>query len=207
MSSEHGDPDASEERPRFLDGYFLISDIDLRDPNFYRTVVLTISHDENGALGLIVNRQSPLTLGEMVEGFGNEAAASVPVFVGGPVQQEMLFCLHGELPGRDDGEQVMRPIDGVCFEPLTAGMVAYLRGDWSSLAPDERPPIRLYAGYSGWGPGQLEGELKLDAWIVIRATPDITFHPEPAKGWADAFAQSGPLSQIILQTGFKPSRN
>jgi putative transcriptional regulator len=207
MSSGHDEQEGAEERPRFLDGYFLVSDIDLRDPNFYRTVVLAVSHDENGALGLIVNRPSPLTLGEMVEGLGTEAAASVPVFVGGPVQQEILFCLHGELPGREDGESVMRPIDGVCFEPLTAGMVSWLREEWSAFAPEDRPPIRLYAGYSGWGPGQLEGELKADAWIVIRATAEITFHPEPAKGWADAFAQSGPLSKIILQTGFKPSRN
>jgi putative transcriptional regulator len=208
--SSGGDSDGSEgarEQPRYLGGYFLVSDIDLRDPNFYRSVVLTISHDDNGALGLVVNRPSPLSLGQMVEGLGDTAAATIPVFVGGPVQQEILFCLHGELPGLPSDDDAVRPIDGVLFEPLTRQIVAYLEDEWSSRPESERAQVRLYAGYSGWGPGQLEGELKAGAWIVVRATPEITFHPEPAKGWADAFARNGPLSRIILQTGFKPSMN
>ena len=209
MSSgrEHGDAGGHDEEPRYLSGYFLVSDIDLRDPNFYRSVVLTISHDDNGALGLVVNRPSPLTLGEMVDGTAGSPAGSIPVFVGGPVQQEILFCLHGEFPGLPADDDAMCPIDGVCFEPLTHEIVTYLKEEWSALPVDERARVRLYAGYSGWGPGQLEGELKLDAWIVVKATPEITFHPEPAQGWADAFAKKGPLSRIILQTGFKPSMN
>ncbi len=205
--SEHGEAEGPVGEPRYLDGYFLVSDIDLRDPNFYRSVVLTISHDDSGALGLVVNRPSPLSLGEMVDGMSATPAASIPVFVGGPVQQEILFCLHGEFPGLSSDEDAMRPIDGVCFEPLTREIVAYLEGDWSSRPASARARVRLYAGYSGWGPGQLEEELKAGAWIVVRATPDITFHPEPAQGWADAFARKGPLSRIILQTGFKPSMN
>ena len=196
-----------EDEPRYLNGYFLVSDIDLRDPNFYRTVVLTVSHDDNGALGLVVNRPSPLSLGEMVEGLGKTPAAAIPVFVGGPVQQEMLFCLHGELPGLAGDEDAMCPIDGVCFEPLTHEIVTYLEEEWSARSASSRGRVRLYAGYSGWGPGQLEGELKAGAWLVVKATPEITFHPEPAQGWADAFARKGPLSRIILQTGFKPSMN
>jgi putative transcriptional regulator len=196
-----------EDEPRYLNGYFLVSDIDLRDPNFYRTVVLTVSHDDNGALGLVVNRPSPLSLGEMVEGLGKTPAAAIPVFVGGPVQQEILFCLHGELPGLAGDEDAMCPIDGVCFEPLTHEIVTYLEEEWSARDASSRGLVRLYAGYSGWGPGQLEDELKAGAWLVVKATPEITFHPEPAQGWADAFARKGPLSRIILQTGFKPSMN
>lgn len=196
-----------EDEPRYLNGYFLVSDIDLRDPNFYRTVVLTVSHDDNGALGLVVNRPSPLSLGEMVEGLGKTPAAAIPVFVGGPVQQEILFCLHGELPGLAGDEDAMCPIDGVCFEPLTHEIVSYLEEEWSARPASSRGQVRLYAGYSGWGPGQLEGELKAGAWLVVKATSEITFHPEPAQGWADAFARKGPLSRIILQTGFKPSMN
>ncbi len=195
------------EQPRYLNGYFLVSDIDLRDPNFYRSVVLTISHDDNGALGLVVNRPSPLSLGEMVEGLGKTAAAAIPVFVGGPVQQEILFCLHGELPGLPGDGDAMCPIEGVCFEPLTQEIVRYLEEEWSARPSTTRSPVRLYAGYSGWGPGQLEGELRAGAWIVVPATTEITFHPEPAQGWAEAFAREGPLARIILQTGFKPSMN
>jgi putative transcriptional regulator len=200
MSSENNEP-------RWLPGYFLVSDIDLRDPNFYRSVVLMVSHDENGALGLVVNRPSPLSLGEMVEGMGKTPAATVPVFVGGPVQQEILFCLHGEFDGCPADDDAMYPLEGVCFEPLTRQIVSWLTGQWSALLPEDRARVRLYAGYSGWGPGQLEDELSAGAWLVVKATPEITFHPEPAQGWADAFARKGPLSRIILQTGFKPSMN
>jgi putative transcriptional regulator len=101
----------------------------------------------------------------------------------------------------------MYPIEGVCFEPLTRQIVAYLTDQWSALPAESRTRVRLYAGYSGWGPGQLEDELTAGAWLVVKATPEITFHPEPAQGWADAFARKGPLSRIILQTGFKPSMN
>ncbi len=207
MSSGSDQPGDGRQQPPYLGGYFLVSDIDLRDPNFYRSVVLTISHDDNGALGLVVNRPSPLSLGQMVEGLRDTAAAGIKVFVGGPVQQEILFCLHGELPGLRTDDDAMRPIEGVCFEPLTREIVSYLEDEWSARPESERAPVRLYAGYSGWGPGQLEGELKAGAWIVVKATPEITFHPEPAQGWAEAFAKNGPLSRIILQTGFKPSVN
>jgi putative transcriptional regulator len=127
--------------------------------------------------------------------------------VGGPVQQEILFCLHGEFDGCPADDDAMYPIEGVCFEPLTRQIVAYLTDQWSALPAESRTRVRLYAGYSGWGPGQLEDELAAGAWLVVKATPEITFHPEPAQGWADAFARKGPLSRIILQTGFKPSMN
>ena len=71
----------------------------------------------------------------------------------------------------------------------------------------ERPAVRVYAGYSGWGPGQLEGELKADSWVVLKATRQVVFDPDPEKVWAEALARKGPLYQIILQTGFKPSKN
>ena len=62
-------------------------------------------------------------------------------------------------------------------------------------------------GYSGWGPGQVESELKAEAWVILKATSEIVFHSDPEKGWADALARKGPLYRIILQTGFKPSMN
>ena len=66
----------SEEDPRYLSGYFLISEFDLLDPNFYRSVVLMIAHDEDGAFGLVVNRPSQATLGEVIEGVEDTPAAS-----------------------------------------------------------------------------------------------------------------------------------
>jgi putative transcriptional regulator len=196
-----------EDEPRYLDGYFLISEFDLMDPNFYRSVILMIAHDEEGAFGLVVNRPSSLALGEVIEGVEDTPAAKIPVFIGGPVQQNALFVLHmsqgreGEFPG------IKKPLDGVIFEPATRSLIEFLTGEWGALPEGERPVVRIYAGYSGWGPGQLEGELKRSSWVVLKATEQVVFDPDPEATWAQALAKKGPLYQIILQTGFKPSMN
>jgi len=205
-SGRHDTPDAAED-PRYLGGYMLVSDITLMDPNFYRSVVLMITHDDNGAFGLVVNRPSKFTLGELAEGLEDSPAASIPIYVGGPLQQEILFILHSDFDPDIESEHRERPADGVVFEPVTQAVVDFLKSQWSPLPAEDRPMVRLYAGYAGWGPGQVEGELKSEAWVVLKATTEIVFHVEPEKGWADAFSKKGPLHQIILQTGFKPSLN
>jgi putative transcriptional regulator len=195
------------EEPRNLGGDFLISNIDLADPNFFRSVILMITHDGTGAFGLVVNHPSRFTLGEVIEGMDASDASSIPIYVGGPVQREALFVLHGTGPWYDAPVGSEEPIDGVIFEPATASMMEYLGSEWSGLSEAERPAVRVYAGYSGWAPGQVEGELKTDAWVVVQATRSIVFHPNPQAAWAEAFAGKGPLYKIILQTGFKPSMN
>jgi putative transcriptional regulator len=191
----------------FLGGSFLVSEIALADPNFKQTVVLMISHDEKGAFGLVVNRPSPFTLGDVIDGMDDCAARSIPVLIGGPVQQEILFLLHAPFPGHEPDEDAERPLDGVISEPATLPLIEYLKGEWGGLPPEDRPAVRVYAGYSGWGPGQLEGEMKAEAWVVVKATREMIFRPDAAGAWEEAFAGKGPLYQIILQTGFKPSMN
>jgi putative transcriptional regulator len=194
--------------PRWLGGHFLVSDFDLVDPNFQRAVILMIDHDEEGAFGLVVNRPSPFTLGEVVDGMDDSPAASIPVYVGGPVQQSALFVLHEETLRDAGGEDaVEQPVAGVSFEPATQPLMDWLKGEWGKIPDAERPEVRVYVGYSGWDAGQLEGELAADAWVVLRATREIVFHPDPSSSWAEALARTGPLYQIILQTGFKPSMN
>ena len=190
-----------------LGGDFLISNIDLVDPNFIRSVILMITHDETGAFGLVVNHPSRFTLGEVIEGMDDSAAASIPIFVGGPVQREALFVLHGPGPWYDAPVSREEPIDGVIFEPATAAMMEHLGSVWSGMLARERPEVRIYAGYSGWAPGQVEGELEADSWVVVPALRNIVFHADPQAAWAEAFAGKGPLYKIILQTGFKPSMN
>jgi putative transcriptional regulator len=193
--------------PRYLGGYFLISDIDLMDPNFYRSVVLMIEHNDEGAFGLVVNRPSKYSLGEVIDGVEDTPAASIPVYVGGPVQQNALFVLHEGFGSSASETEPDEPVEGVAFEPATPPLIDYLKGEWGELPAEDRPSVRIYAGYSGWGSGQLEGELKVDSWVVLKASKPVVFHPEPESAWAEALARKGPLYQIILQTGFKPSRN
>jgi putative transcriptional regulator len=201
---EHG-----EGRPKWLSGYFLISDTELRDPNFFRTVVLLTEHNDEGAFGLVVNRLSSETLGTVLPDAGIEesTAFELPIYVGGPVQQEYLFLLHSGLPEHAKGEFASHPAEGVVFEPVTESAVSFIAHDLGSIPSQERPDIRIYGGYSGWGPGQLETELEVGAWIVHKATKEIVFHPEPEKSWADAMSRKGPLYRIIAQTGFRPSMN
>jgi putative transcriptional regulator len=209
MSNEERDSGESgpAEGQGFLGGSFLVSEIALMDPNFRQTVVLMISHDDNGAFGLVVNRPSPFTLGDVVEGLDETPAGSIPVFIGGPVQQEILFLLHADFAGHPGDEDASVPVEGVISEPASMSLIDYLKNEWAGLPPEDRPAVRVYAGYSGWGPGQLEGELKAEAWVVVKATQELIFRPDAAGAWEDAFARKGPLYQIILQTGFKPSMN
>jgi len=200
------DPSAGETR-EFLGGRFLVSEIALADPNFRQTVVLMISHDDKGAFGLVVNRPSPFTLGDVLDGLDDTPAHSIPVFIGGPVQQEILFLVHSPFPGHLSDEEAARPVPGVISEPATLPLIEYLKSDWGDIPSEDRPSVRVYAGYSGWGPGQLEGELKAEAWVVVNATRDMIFRADAAGAWEEAFAGKGPLYQIILQTGFKPSMN
>jgi putative transcriptional regulator len=196
-----------EDEPRYLNGYFLISEFDLMDPNFYRSVILMIAHDDEGAFGLVVNRPSNLALGEVIEGVEDTPAASIPVFIGGPVQQNALFVLHMSQDREGDAPGIKKPLDGIIFEPATRSLIEYLTGEWAAMREAERPVVRIYAGYSGWGPGQLESELKRESWVVLKATAQVVFDPDPQAAWAQALAKKGPLYQIILQTGFKPSMN
>lgn len=198
---------SNSEEPRFLEGYFLISEVELLDPNFYRSVVLLVKHDEEGAFGLVVNRRSNVTLEEVLEGFEEGPAKDLPIHVGGPVQQEYLFALHSGFPDQLQSEHASAPAEGVVFEPVTESVVDYLKNDWAALPDGQRPKIHLFAGYSGWGAGQLENELKSGAWVVLPASSDIVFYPDPSEGWRQALSRKGAFYKIVAETGFKPSMN
>lgn len=189
--------------PACLAGYFLISELELADPNFTRTVVLVISHDEQGAFGLVVNRPAQAGLGDILADYEEPPAAGIPVFVGGPVEQQFVFILHGGLPDRSEHSREVVP--GVIFEPAFDTVGEYLKTDWGRL--ETRPPVHLFAGYSGWSPGQLESELAEGAWLVKPAESTLVFHPDPQAAWHDAFGSLGEMFRIAAETGHRPSLN
>lgn len=193
--------------PDSLAGHFLISETDLLDPNFFRTVVLMTDHGAAGAFGLVVNRKSTAGLKDLIPDFENDPAGDIPVYVGGPVEQQYLFVLHSGIPTRFRSDHSVSPTPGVIFEPLTEPLIHFLRDEWRAIPLEDRPKIHLFAGYSGWGPLQLESELEAGAWYIHRATADIVFHADPEKGWHDALSKKGPLYKIIAETGIRPSMN
>jgi putative transcriptional regulator len=193
--------------PESLRGYLLISETELMDPNFHRTVVLIVDHNHEGAFGLVLNRPADAELGEIVEEFEETAAGSAEMFVGGPVEQHYLFTLHSGLPPSATSNYSSSPIEGVVFEPVFSSIESYLLETWPDTVPSARPSFNFYLGYAGWGPGQLEDELEENAWVIIPADSDIVFNDHPEEGWNAALTKKGGLYRIVAQTGFKPSLN
>ena len=193
------------EGQEWLTGHFLISDVNLIDPNFRRSVVLMINHDENGALGLVVNRRLDVTLGEVMPDFDGTSAGKLPIYQGGPVQPQYLFAIHSGLPDAVRSEHASNPIEHVTFELTFHTLVDYLRDDWAELGEKERPPINLYAGYSGWEGGQLERELEHGSWIVRPAAAKHIFSVDPDEGWRAALGELGGIHKIVAEISSRKS--
>lgn len=160
-----------------LAGRLLVAAPRLIDPNFARSVVLICRHDEDGALGLLLNRLTSLAVGEALPGWVEPLAPPNVVFLGGPVQPEMAVGLGRLLPehaGRPQSEE-WTPIDGrlglVNLGALPAAEVGGL----------ER--LRVFAGYAGWSAGQLDFEVSSADWFVLTAEDDDPFTPAPGGLW------------------------
>jgi putative transcriptional regulator len=168
-----------------LAGKLLISSPALIDQNFRQTVVLMTHHDEEGAVGLVLSRPSELRIADAVPDLGDLPYADDVVFVGGPVQQEAVIVLV-ELDGpRPDA-------------PPIVGRVAYMPvgvEPWELNASR----ARVFAGYSGWGPGQLEDELAEPAWIVVDAEPADVFAVDPDELWRTVVHRKGGLYSTMPQ--------
>lgn len=188
--------------PKYLPGYLLVAESSLTDPNFSQTAVYLINHDENGAMGLVINRPSTTVLGDAVEELADTPWREEVVFVGGPVQQYFVFVLHSGLPGNKRSLAAIEAAPGVIFEP-----------DFSVVQPALTHPAkpgfrtRFLVGYAGWSPGQLESELNRRDWAVIPATPDLVFSQDPLSVWKSALRRKGGMYWIAAETGYMPSIN
>lgn len=159
----------------YLSGKLLLSAPSLRDPNFLRTVIYLCRHDEEGAFGLVLNRPTGMLVADALPVLMGTPLGSLSLLQGGPVQTESVFILHDS------------PVAG--GESATPGL--HHGGDSDLLErlvalSDEEPAprTRLYAGYSGWSGGQLEGELERHSWIVAPATPDLVLEARGQEAWA-----------------------
>jgi len=160
-------------------GTLLISDPFLKDPNFMRTVILLCEHQPEGSLGFVLNRPYEQMLGELISDL---EGTEIPVYYGGPVQLDTVHFLH-KRPDLLGGVEVT---DGVYWGGEFDEVVQYIKSG-ALLASD----IRFYIGYSGWGEGQLEGELKEKSWIVREGLKKIIFHKDAAMIWKDALKDLG----------------
>jgi putative transcriptional regulator len=177
-----------------LRGSLLISTAGLVDPNFRRTIVLVGEHNEEGALGVVLNRPIPVTVREAVPALASLVPDDEALFSGGPVQpQSAVVIAEFDDPGRA----------GL----LVMGSIGFMIGD---VEPDDIGGVRrarVFAGYSGWGPGQLEGELEESAWIVEPATPADVFAEDPDALWTLVVRRRGGDAALLATLPFDPSAN
>ncbi len=171
---------------------FLIAVPHLTDPNFRQTVVLLLQQDEQGAMGVVINRESPLLLSDLcsdhdIEYHGEDRKK---VRVGGPVQPEQGLVLFGDPPGGLDGREV---VDGLHLSASTETLGQLCAG------PGRR--FHCYSGYSGWGPGQLEREIREGAWILGPVSTDLVLEAPTEEIWARALRELGIDPALIVPGG------
>jgi putative transcriptional regulator len=175
-----------------LRGSLLIAGPQLLDPNFRRTVVLVADHGDEGAMGVILNRPSGMTVADAAPDLEPLIGPDAPIFAGGPVQPTSGVVL-AEVAEADE------PVFGDVV--LVPGL-----GELADVV-DGAGNIRVFAGYAGWGPGQLDGELERDDWIVEPAQPSDVFSEAPEELWAAVLERKGGQYALVARMPEDPSQN
>jgi putative transcriptional regulator len=178
-----------------LAGQLLLASPTLQDPNFARTVVLIGMHSDEGAMGVVLNRPSAVTVGEAVPQLGDVVGALDRVYVGGPVQPSSVLFL---------AEFLEPSLAGV----LVLGRIGFPAPDTGvEQLAENTARRRVFAGHAGWGPGQLDAEMADDDWIAHPAEPQDVFS-ELAEGlWSTVLTRMGGSYALIARMPVDPSVN
>ncbi|MFQ6854025.1 YqgE/AlgH family protein [Streptomyces sp. 35M1] len=180
-----------------LTGRLLVAAPALTDPNFDRAVVLLLDHDEEGSLGVVLNRPTSVGVGDILASWAALAGEPDVVFQGGPVSLDSALGV-AVIPG-DEGPLGWRRVHGAI-----------------GLIDLETPPellgpalgsLRIFAGYAGWGPGQLEGELTEGAWYVVESEPGDVSSPRPEQLWRAVLRRQRSELAMIATYPDDPSLN
>jgi len=184
------------EKEKTLKGQLLLDSGQLRGSFFQRTVILICQHDSDGAFGLVLNRSTGSNAGEMIVADLPETLKGSPLFLGGPVQPTALSFLHADdflpdanvLPNLSLGHSLDNLVDlGESFSATRK--------------------VKIFAGYAGWSPGQLEDELKRDAWLTHPASLELVFDLDPAQLWQKILRQKGWKYRLVAEMPEDPSVN
>jgi putative transcriptional regulator len=177
-----------------LRGQLLIAGGGLVDPNFRRTVVLVGEHNEEGALGVILNRPTPARVREVAPPLAPLVGEDDHLFLGGPVQPQ--------------GAVVIAEFDDpTVADLLVFGSIGFLTGEVRPDAVGSIRRARVFAGYAGWGPGQLEMEMEESSWILDRASPEDVFDEEADALWSRILRRKGPEFRLLSLMPLDPSTN
>lgn len=180
---------AQEDNNSYLAGKLLLAMPAMGDPRFHRAVIYLCAHDENGAMGLVINHLLPdVEFEDLLEQLGIESNIEVtlgpdevPVMAGGPVEAARGFLLHSNDFTQPDTIQ----IDSSCS---VTGTIDALKEVATGKGPEQ---ILFILGYAGWGAGQLDREIQDNAWLVVDPDPAIIFHPDAEEKWTLAVKKLG----------------
>ncbi|GBP99740.1 YqgE/AlgH family protein [Streptomyces spongiicola] len=180
-----------------LTGRLLVATPVLADPNFDRAVVLLLDHDEEGSLGVVLNRPTPVGVGDILETWAGLAGEPGVVFQGGPVSLDSALGL-AVIPG-DEGPLGWRRVHGAIGLVDLEAPPELLASSLGSL--------RIFAGYAGWGPGQLEAELGEGAWYVVESEPGDVSSPRPESLWRNVLRRQRSELAMVATYPDDPSLN
>lgn len=178
--------------PKELAGSLLLAHPSLRDPHFRRTVVLLSAHNDEGAMGVVLNRPLERTLGSLNSGFALSPLAEIPVYAGGPVQVDQVILCAWQPQPDGDGFRLYFGID-----PEKA----------AELSAEEGVDLRAFVGYSGWSAGQLEGELEQDTWVVTPMSTDLIELDPDEHLWRGLLGALDPQWRLLVDEPEDPSVN
>jgi putative transcriptional regulator len=169
-------PAQADDPAKKLDaGKILVARRGFPDPNFAETVIVLVQYDKDGTIGLIVNRQTKVPLSRLSRDLQGAKGRTEPVYVGGPVEISGVMALARSRTKLDDAKHVSDDIYMISSKATLEKAMA---------SGSDPKTFRLYQGYAGWGAGQLEWEMGMDAWDVIPANAGIVFDPHPETLWA-----------------------
>lgn len=180
-------------------GYFLIANPVLPDPNFSRTVVLLCNHDNEGSFGLVINRPAPINSKEVFAEMGLSGFPSGKIYVGGPVSPSQVFYLCRS-------EEPLPELETIC-DGVYLGMSWELLDNLMTRFKNPEKNIRFYLGYSGWGAGQLAGEMTRLSWLTSQACGEFVFQEDEDGIWANVVRSLGKDYEYLIQAPVNPQWN
>lgn len=177
-----------------LQGKLLIAGGNLFDPNFRQTVILIADHDDEGALGVVLNRPAPVAVADAAPPLAAIVPNGESIFLGGPVRPDAAVVV-ADFEHPDFADRIVSGSIGVLTEMHEVG-------EWPGIKR-----ARVFAGHAGWGPGQLETELAEDSWIVAEAEPGDVFTGDPKALWTNVLRRKGETFRLLSSMPFDPTSN
>ncbi|MBI5192815.1 MAG: YqgE/AlgH family protein [Nitrospirae bacterium] len=165
-------------------GVFLVSTPKLKDPHFYQTVILIVSYGPEGAFGIVINKPTDINVRKVLPDIRINRKGILSLYMGGPVEQNNIYLLFTSDTPRDGAQPVIENIHFTFRKDIVTNLLQ---------DKDLKNKVRIYSGYTGWAPGQLEHEINHGAWITVKGDIKKVFSDNPLSIWPSYFSGSEEL--------------